>query len=221
MYAYLHNLITCSKSDIAICPVFGKPDLLRTTEPLVMSPLKAFCYLYNQSYVHNKLFKAHLLKDILFQTDIAICEDLVFCFQVFRRATQIIYGPNPKYHYVTYPNSSSHSRCFSLKKLSVFKATEFIKTHASRTEWEILHKKIFQMEAYMATGLLGFIVRDQLVMPDTVSYLRKILLKNLIIHLLSSHKLTNKFFAVACCINFNLTAKLYCVYLRGKIWLKK
>ncbi len=209
MYIHLLNLLIQSCSDIAICAVVGEATLIKTDHPVVLVPSDAFYKLYSQLYTHNKLFKKEIVKNLFFKTDIAICEDMVFCFQAFMQAKKIVYTPATKYHYIVYLNSASHNQIFSEKKLSVFKATDFIQTHASKQVWKKIKTKIAQTNAYAATGLLRLLATTYGANSIYIAELRARIKQNLWVHLISHHKLSNKIFAVACCINFNISAKLY------------
>lgn len=62
-----------------------------------------------QGYCWNKLFKAELLKDILFDVNIYICEDLLFVCEYLQRCNTIVYNSKNCYHYIYYSNSSWNS----------------------------------------------------------------------------------------------------------------
>ena len=59
-----------------------------------------------QGYCWNKLFKSELLKDILFDVNIYICEDLLFVCEYLKKCKTIVYDSKNSYHYIYYPNSS-------------------------------------------------------------------------------------------------------------------
>ena len=209
MYRYLLASALQYRCAIAVCSVFGKPPLIKAKRPLVLTSLCALDKLYTQSYIHNKLFHIRVLQNIYFRPDIAICEDLVFCFQTFGKTSQVVYCLVPQYHSMVHPQSASHCVAFSDKKLSVFRATQFVRNHATRREQRALHKKISQTEAYMATGLLRSMMNDGINRPQTAKHLQHILRKNLGAHLVSSHKLSNKLFALVCCVNFKWAGRIY------------
>lgn len=61
---------------------------------------------YFQGYCWNKLFKSDLLKDIFFDANIYICEDLLFVCEYLKKCKTIVYNRKNSYHYVYYQNSS-------------------------------------------------------------------------------------------------------------------
>lgn len=75
----------------------------------------------------NKLYKVELLKDLTFDEDIKINEDILFNFQVFSRADKIVFADYTKYNYIAHRDSSA---CFvtpDLKKsLDSCKVNQFI-----------------------------------------------------------------------------------------------
>ncbi|MCL4417954.1 MAG: glycosyltransferase [Actinobacteria bacterium] len=82
---------------------------------------------YFQGYVCNKLFKADLLQQdnkILFDEQIHVCEDLLFCCQCILASKNIVYDATPYYHYVFHSNNNSIK--FNYKKLTALDAYEKI-----------------------------------------------------------------------------------------------
>ncbi|MFL2030051.1 glycosyltransferase family 2 protein [Loigolactobacillus zhaoyuanensis] len=65
-----------------------------------------------EGYPFNKLFKTQLIREnnLLFATDITICEDLLFCVQYLKLVNQVAYNPYPAYYYNIRDNSALTSR---------------------------------------------------------------------------------------------------------------
>ena len=74
--------------------------------------------------IGDKIYRRELLSDIAFNKDIVNGEDLLFNWQVFRKANQIAYIPLHGYHYVQ--RVSSMTNTFSAKKMTVMKAFDII-----------------------------------------------------------------------------------------------
>ncbi len=69
----------------------------------------------------DKLFKRELVVNIRLDEDIAVCEDMLFFWQIMKRAQSFAYAPLFKYHYRMREGSAVHSR-LSASQVSSFTA---------------------------------------------------------------------------------------------------
>ena len=208
MYEYLYNLITVYECDISVCAVAGKPTLIKTQKPIAIPSIKAFTLLYEQSYVCNKLFYAEIIKDIYFREDVAICEDMLFCLQAFRKTDKVIYGPQVKYNYI-FNKDSATKRRFYIKKLTYLTAANEVIDFAKEHNYIFLYLRAVQLKANMLGAFLKQIVEVDYKNVFIINYLIKDLRKIIFLHLISPYTLRNKLFGLMCCINFNFATKIY------------
>lgn len=89
------------------------------------------CRIYTWS-LWDKIYKRSLIKDIYFSTDIFNGEDLLFNWQVFKRAEKVSYIPLHGYHYIQ--RSDSMVNTFSVKKLTVINAFERVLEDCNRKD---------------------------------------------------------------------------------------
>lgn len=98
----LYCALTEGRADISACGDVGLG--LRAGPARVLSPEAAARCLARRTHflwtVWGKLFPAELVKDIPFDGQAFCCEDLLFFYQILRRAGRIAYVPDPLYHYV-------------------------------------------------------------------------------------------------------------------------
>ncbi len=59
-------------------------------------------------YVWNKLYRRHLLDGVEFRRDVRILEDLLFNFEVFRKAKSMAFTDYRSYHYIQRGQSAMH-----------------------------------------------------------------------------------------------------------------
>lgn len=59
-----------------------------------------------EGQVWNKVWKRNVIGENRFKTDISMCEDCVFTWQVMKNVHQAVYNNLPLYHYYVSPNSS-------------------------------------------------------------------------------------------------------------------
>ena len=60
----------------------------------------------------NKMFLLKTIKDnnLLFDINIKICEDLLFCCQAISNSNKLVYDTTPYYHYITHSSNASQSQ---------------------------------------------------------------------------------------------------------------
>lgn len=98
----LYRALAEGRGDINVCG--GEGLGLRAGPARVLSPEEAARCLARRTRflwtVWGKLFPAELVKGIPFDRQAFCCEDLLFFYQILRRAGRIAYVPDPLYHYV-------------------------------------------------------------------------------------------------------------------------
>lgn len=140
MYEFLCSLMNDHNADIAHC---GYRHVVGEEIRLVHDSRQIFsqnseealtCLIGARLFVGslwNKLYKAKLIKDLTFDEDIKINEDILFNFQVFSRADKIVFADYTKYNYIAHRDSSA---CFvtpDLKKSSdACKVNRYIYEHS-------------------------------------------------------------------------------------------
>ena len=73
----------------------------------------------------NKMFKKSKLNNLVFRTDIAVYEDLLFCTEYLLKADKVKYIPNSLYNYYDREDSALHGG-MTTAKLTAFKALDMI-----------------------------------------------------------------------------------------------
>ena len=75
----------------------------------------------------NKMFRKSKLDNLIFCSDIAVYEDLLFCLEYLLKSTKIKYIPSLLYNYYNRQDSALHGK-MSPAKLTAFKALEIIES---------------------------------------------------------------------------------------------
>lgn len=209
MFEYLFNLITFSKASIARCEVYGeKKSEVKTG---IYNSLEGFNNCFPYIYLWNMLFTRNVISELKFDENISLAEDMKFCFEAFLKSEKIVCGDKEKYHYCV--NSQGLTRkTFNVKKLTYFEVLDFV---ADRIKNNNLKKKIEIQKAYHAVGFLRQITDSDFKDEQTICYLIETIKGQLFSYLFARYKLSNKLFALTCCINFNLAKKIY-LFLQGK-----
>ena len=206
MYAYLLELLQRTRSDIARCEAYGLAPLPLKREVLpAAQALEAF---FPYVYLWNMLFARHVITGACFDEKIAFGEDMKFCTQAFARAAQVAYGPEQKYHYIVSETSATQQR-FNAKKLTYFQAVQAVLHYAQAHRLPRLEKQVRAQICYHAVGFLRQIAASGFEDKTIIADLQQKVRAGIIGHLLSNHKLTNKLFALVCCVNFNWAAAIY------------
>lgn len=206
MYQILLDSILQTHSDIARCEMYGWKPIMKNR--WCGSAPQAMELFYPYIYIYLSLISRKIIKNIRFDETITLGEDMKFYFEVVSQAQYISYTPSNQYHYVINSQSATQ-QTFNPKKLSYFKATQASMHYAKTHHLLPLQRQIEAQICYHAVGFLRQIAmsgfQDKVVIED----LRKKIRRGLVRHLFSHHKLTNKLFALMCCINFNLTVSIY------------
>ena len=109
---------------------------------------------------------------------------------------------NKKYFGIT-------KQSFNIRKLDYFKATGNILEYAISNKNFSLAKAIKRERAYHISGFLRQMIESNFNDEKIINIYIKELRKNIFLHLLSKHKLSNKLFAMVACIKFNIAKKIY------------
>ncbi|MBW4803829.1 glycosyltransferase family 2 protein [Loigolactobacillus coryniformis] len=94
----------------------GKIDVQTRGNSQILTQEESFADIFLdygfEGYPFNKLFKTKLIREnnLIFATDITICEDLLFCVQYLSLASCVAYNPQPTYYYIVRDNSALTSR---------------------------------------------------------------------------------------------------------------
>ena len=110
MYAHLYNNLIKYKADVSICGFLSiysnsnktcerKSDSVIDIHNGVSALQNVFSGDLYQGYLWNKLFKKSLVDNQRFDTKIKVCEDSLFCTQVFVNAKSVVYDSVQLYNY--------------------------------------------------------------------------------------------------------------------------
>ena len=206
MYEYLFALISLDNADISRCYAY---EFFQTNfENKILTPQKALEFCYPNIYLWNMLFSKKSVENIYFDEQISFGEDMKFCVEALSRSKKAVCGCEPKYHYFTNPKSAT-KKSFNIKKLTYFKAAGYVLEFAQKNNLHTLTDRIKEQICYHAVGFLRQIAAagysDKKVISDLQTKVRKGIFK----HLLSKHKISNKLFALVCCVSWPLAKKIY------------
>ena len=168
------------------------------------------------SLAWNKLFARSLFDDIQFPSG-KVFEDLFICYRLYDKAGGVAATDTPVYYYNRRNLSSITQKKFSVTKLDYLQASSELLAFCRSKKYYRAEKIVLQKRIWHITGFLRQIAACGFNDREVIRPLLEELKKYLGLYLTSSHKLTSKAFAVACCINFNWTARLYrLLFQRGK-----
>ena len=129
MIETLVNSIEKYRCDISISSIYINNDSYSTKDKITKlnkeKCIKLCLELENpvlMAGVCNKLFKSHLIRNMKFDVDLHIGEDMLFLIKALLKTENIIFIEKSLYHYFQRENSVTHY--FSLKKLSNIKSHE-------------------------------------------------------------------------------------------------
>ena len=116
----LHELMQRHDCDVAVCSYISENED-RCSEPQCRSDSpNEVCYSHDSAvcellaggavggYVWNKLYRRRLLEGIEFRGDVRILEDLLFNFEVLKRAESMAFTDYRSYHYIQRGQSAMH-----------------------------------------------------------------------------------------------------------------
>lgn len=207
-----------NKADISCCNYyFDEEDGLRTL-PLFpdgskfkeLSSREALENGFSQLgfFAWNKIFIRRIFDGIKFPEG-QLYEDISAVSKAFLAADKIVACDEPLYYYNRKNLQSITKKGFSVKKLDYFKASGEILAEAQEIKDFRLVKLIRRERAYHITGFCrqmavgGF--NDKAIIEPLIKELRG----NIILHLTSGRKLSNKLFACALCVSWNLAFAIY------------
>lgn len=132
MYEVLIDALDNTESDVSACTYKREYTLnsirLQTNYKSVSSPITfndlgeiyASITRHVQSiegFVWNKVWKASVIEKHRFRTDIQMCEDSIFTWQVMKDVHKVCFVDTPLYHYLIQSNSSTrkanHNQCLT------------------------------------------------------------------------------------------------------------
>ena len=126
----------------------GSYEQLEMAQQQVMTSQIALTYLMDGKLytwsIWDKIYHRRIMQNLIFDTDIVNGEDLLFNWQLFKRAKKVAYLPLHGYHYVKRTESMTNS--FSERKLSVLKAFKKVLGQCSQGA---LYKRIHTL--YLST----------------------------------------------------------------------
>lgn len=111
-----------------------------------------------RGYVWNKIYKKTTIKNIRFKTDIYMCEDSIFSYDVLSTINTIGLVKLPLYYYRIYKNSSTRNSNVERTCTALY-AYEILIERASSLDKEIMENYI---KEYLGWNI---IVCDTLIMP--------------------------------------------------------
>lgn len=161
-------------------------------------------------YACNKLFAKELFDDIRFPAG-KLFEDMATISKVLVKADAVAVNNTPLYYYNRCNLNSFTKRAFSIKKLDYFEFSRELLDYAQNNNKENLIKIIKRERAYHISGFFRQMAENNFENKKIISSLQKELRKNIFLLLFSYHKLSNKLFAIVCCINFTLAKKIYLI----------
>ncbi len=203
MFEYLLNLIISSKADLARCEIIGKNNLFIKAQAIKSSDALEKCL--PNIYLWNMLFPRDIIANLSFDEDIFFGEDMKFCVEVFAHTNLLTCGEKAKYHYCINPQSLTKMP-FDKKKLTYFKANNFILEYSKNKQ---VRNKIRAQKAYHAVGFLRQIIETDFQEKETINTLIGYIKTNFWPYFCGNFKLSNKLFAIICCINFNWASIIY------------
>jgi len=101
-----------------------------------------------EGHLLDKLYRRKAVDGVFFDTDLAICEDMLFNVRCMRQCRKAVYQPIPLYHYFMRQSSACHSS-MNDRKLTLFSAYQRAETILEDSGIENLHDMI---EARMVYG---------------------------------------------------------------------
>ena len=216
MYEYLYNLMIENNSDISCCNNFdivNNKCILSTNFPRE-GVLSLNEILEDSGWgftIVTKLFNKKTINNIRFDRNLAIGEDFLFCFEVFKNSKKIIFKNKAKYYYYHNQNSVMQKKVFNKKYLGVITLFDNIIDYAKNNNLNSACKNFIKHKLRWIIDLLAFIAEDENIdnNKDSLCLLLKYARKNLHYIVFCKIAFFRKCFFVASCINFNLASKIY------------
>lgn len=167
MIEKLYNKLVEKKCDIAICDYFinfknNQCEHNQLKEEIIINEKKIMLeFLFKPEmyggYLWNKLIRKDIIKNIRFNENIKIEEDVEFLCRVIENVNCIVYVPKEKlYHYVK-RNESAVNFNYSLKDLTKLLALE--KKMKIKDEYQIKNLEKLEYEYYVIASQARYILR--------------------------------------------------------------
>lgn len=159
-------------------------------------------------YAWNKLYARHLFKDVCYPHG-RLFEDTATTYKLFLQTDTIALCDEPLYYYNRLNVNSIMRMKFSVKKLDLLTSQSELLAYAQRAHETKLIYIIKQKQAYAISSFFRQMAVAKFNDPQIVAPMQNTLRRNIGKLLLSKNKLSNKLFALVCCIDFNLAANIY------------
>ena len=126
-------------------------------------------FIYYAQYMHSPCNKVVLKKlvtknDITFDEDLIVCEDLVFCFQLFIKSVKTVYLDSIGYYYINNEDSSTHKMINQAFVDSHYKAYSLLKDYCIKENIFSDYKKFLKCRNLKAT--IYYLTRWELFSPS-------------------------------------------------------
>ncbi|MBO6009915.1 MAG: glycosyltransferase family 2 protein [Ruminobacter sp.] len=127
----MYDAVRDGKADVAYCEHARDKEQLSTSPT---APVYHDCVFENfvtkrlniKIYIHNKIFRRDLIKDIFFPENIAIGEDAVYIYRIMYRTEKIAHVPERLYYYRERSGSAVNSSLSEKIIMSNFMAAELL-----------------------------------------------------------------------------------------------
>lgn len=212
MYEVLLENIIKSDAEIAVC---YKTDILENLQigKGVVEELNKTQTLKKMvlgiefgSHACDKLFKREILANIRFPVG-KTYEDLYTIYQWINTSNKIVLCKNNKYYYR--PNLESiTAAAFSKSNMNLIYGLENLGNFFKKN-YKSLVKYQKMALAKSSSALLRKMITSNSYEEKYISYLIKLIRKNILIFLFSPYKITSKLFTIVVAINFTIAIKLY------------
>lgn len=166
MYEYLYNLLQREQADIAMCDYTRKPkELIRDVREEKIrkfnsEEMQLFFYRVNGEGNYysawNRLYKKSILEDVRF-IEGKITEDVLFTYEVYKKANKMVFSNQKKYLYVK--NDKSVTRSKLCKKdyalLEIWNEITEREKESCYFKWASLNRKRATFTLYVKGILYG------------------------------------------------------------------
>ncbi len=170
----LYTALSQSKADISICGADG--IRIKDGPSDTFSGKEAIhCLAHGTPFnlvPWGKLYDARLVKSYPFDDRVFYSEDLLFLYQVLRRARKVCYFPEQLYHYINRENSQVHSGISERKCTALFVHNQICKDAASHFP-EVL-PDFQQIALDTNTRMAMFAIESELPCRQLLGYLRRL-----------------------------------------------
>lgn len=223
MYEILHNLLITNKVEISCCNkfIFRKNKFIES-ENFPTESLLSFNKVLNNAkhdfFIWNKLFSRKVIGNIRFNENIKMCEDVIFCFENFKKAKNISFYKKPKYYYYLNENSVSRKKFFKQEYLGALFIYDKLIHYCKKNKLKTGYKKYKNLQIYWIITFLSWIATENPIKnKESLKRILKYARKNLFYYLFGNFTIQSKCFFILRCVNFNLANKIYNLMLKLKV----